>query len=71
MDTSLVGKKYIFPDGVELEIIQIKRREDEPWVTYTIGQRNGIPRKLVMKESEFVGLYGHLFGLKDAPPKRL
>ena len=71
MDTSFVGKKHIVPDGVELEITQIKRREDEPWVTYTIKQGNSIPRKLVMKVSEFVGLYGHLFGLKDAPTKRL
>jgi hypothetical protein len=71
MDNTFVGRKHIFPDGVELEIIQIKRREDEPWVTYTTKQGSSIPRKLVMKVSEFVGLYGHLFGLKDAPSKRL
>lgn len=70
MQTDLVGKRHIFPDGVLLEIVQVKERDDGPWVTYHTTYSNGIPKKLVMKQTEFISMYGHLFGLKDAPPKR-
>jgi hypothetical protein len=63
---TLVGKKYTFEDGASIEVVQIKiRDENEPWVTYHTHQGPGIPRKLVMKYTEFVGVYGHLFGITD------
>lgn len=61
----LLGKTYSFEDGDSLEIIQIKRRDDGPWITYNVQQGPGIPRKLVMFAPEFVNMYGHLFGLTD------
>ena len=57
----MVGKKYIFEDGDSLEIVQIKRRETGPWVTYHVQQGPGIPRKLLMMLDEFHATYGHLF----------
>lgn len=58
---NLVGKKYQFDDGDSLEIVQIKRRDSGPWVTYHVQQGPGIPRKLVMTLGEFKVTYGHLF----------
>lgn len=56
-----VGKYYVFEDGDRIEVIQIKRRYNGPWVTYHVTQGRGIPRKLVMMLEEFVFTYGHLF----------
>lgn len=62
----LIGKKYTFEDGDSITVIQIKvRDENEPWVTYHIQQGPGIPRKLVMKYDQFIGEFGHLFGISD------
>lgn len=64
----LIGKRYVFADGDYLEVIQIKSRsEDINLVTYLVQQGPGIPRKLVMEYVEFIGTYGHLFGLGDPP----
>lgn len=61
----LVGKIFTFEDGDSIEIVQVKRRDDGPWITYHIHQGPGIPRKLVMSGPEFVVTYGHLFGKVD------
>ena len=61
----LLGKSYTFEDGDKIEVIQIKRRDTGPWVTYHITQGPGIPRKMVMEAEEFNQNYGHLFGIED------
>ncbi len=61
----LVGESYTFEDRDSIEIIQIKRRDDGPWVTVHITQGPGIPRKLVMRIDEFLDSYGHLFDIKE------
>jgi hypothetical protein len=61
----LVGKSYTFDDGDSIEVIQVKRRDDGPWVTVHITQGPGIPRKLVMRTDEFVESYGHLFEIAE------
>ncbi len=60
----LLGKSYTFEDGDTIEVVQIKRRDTGPWVTYHITQGPGIPRKMVMQAEEFDQTYGHLFGLR-------
>ena len=62
----LLGKSYTFEDGDRIEVIQIKRRDTGPCITYHIYQGPGIPRKLVMGAEEFDITYGHLFGLREA-----
>ena len=57
----LIGRSYRFEDGDSLEIVQIKRRDDGPWLTYHVQQGPGIPRKLMMRLDEFATTYGHLF----------
>ena len=59
---NLVGMYHNFPDGARIEVIQIKLREDGPWVHYYISMNAGLPRKLLMKYSEFMDHYKHLFG---------
>ena len=51
----------MFDDGATLRVLQIKRRDDGPWVTYETTRGPGIPMRLVMLESEFHKLFGHLF----------
>jgi|APFre7841882654_1041346.scaffolds.fasta_scaffold545811_1 hypothetical protein len=57
----LTGKSFTFEDGDNIEVIQVKRREKGPWVTFHIKQGPGIPRKLVLGLDEFLKSYGHLF----------
>lgn len=57
----LNGLNYTFEDGDRIEVIQVKRRDTGPYVTFHIQQGPGIPRKLVMSVDEFVSTYGHLF----------
>lgn len=69
---NLVGKSYTFPDGNKLKVIQIKMRDDSvhghiPYVTFLTQSGPGIPKKEVLKLSDFVGHFGHLFGIKDIP----
>ncbi len=62
----LVGKKHTFADGDSISVTQIKLRDaNQYWVTYHIQQGPGIPRKLVMPLEEFIGTYGHLFGISE------
>jgi hypothetical protein len=53
----LLGKTYTFEDGDRIEVVQVKRRDTGPWITY--------PRKMVMMAEEFHVTYGHLFGLRE------
>lgn len=61
----LLGKSYTFEDGDRIEVVQVKRRDTGPWITYHIYQGPGIPRKLLMTAEEFEVTYGHLFGLRE------
>lgn len=61
----LLGKKHTFEDGDSIEVVQVKRRDTGPWITYHIQQGPGIPRKMVMEAREFNETYGHLFGDLD------
>jgi hypothetical protein len=61
MGQDLVGKIFTFDDGDSIEVIQVKRRDTGPWVTYHIIQGSSIPRKMVMSLEEFMNTYGHLF----------
>ena len=66
IDHPLVGKKYTFPDGDRMEIIQVKRRfadehGEELWITFHAYSGPGVPRKQVMTVKEFMDTYGHLF----------
>lgn len=61
----LLGKIHVFEDGDKLEVVQVKRRDTGPWITYHVHQGPGIPRKMVMQADEFDVTYGHLFGLRD------
>lgn len=57
----IVGKDYVFTDGVILRVIQIKQREMEPYVTYEHVYQNALPRRFTKKLREFIDTYGHLF----------
>ena len=60
----LVGKSYVFEDNSKIEVIQIKRTDENRGghlVTYHVTQGPSIPRKLVMPMTEFVNTFGHLF----------
>lgn len=61
----LLGKSYEFDDGDRIEVVQVKRRDTGPWITYHIQQGPGISRKMVMMADEFHKTYGHLFGIQD------
>jgi hypothetical protein len=39
----LLGKVYVFEDGDRIEVIQVKRRDTGPWITYNVYQGPGIP----------------------------
>jgi hypothetical protein len=56
-----VGKTYTFDDGATLTVLQIKQRDDGPWLTYETKRGPSFPQRLVMAESEFVKTFGHLF----------
>jgi hypothetical protein len=60
----LVGKSHTFEDGNKIEVIQCKRTDEDRGghlLTYLISQGPGLPRKLVMGATEFIGTFGHLF----------
>lgn len=59
---NIVGTEYVFPDGKKLEVIQVKRRDTGPWISYLIHDGPGVPKKLVMHVEEFRENFGHLFG---------
>jgi hypothetical protein len=66
MNDALTGKSYSFEDGGKIEVIQVKQRDDGPWVTYQISVNDSLPRKLTMHRKEFMDHYKHLFGPDDA-----
>ena len=60
----LVGKSYIFEDGNKIEIIQVKKTDEDRGghlVTYHVTHGPSIPQKLVLPVEEFMGYYSHLF----------
>lgn len=61
----LTGKKYVFEDGMVLEVIQVRNKEidgvDQPVVTFHTYNGRSLPRKLVMTKTQFIDTYGHLF----------
>ena len=59
--SNFVGKTYTFPDGATLTILQAKRRDDGIWLTYEMTRGPTFPQRLVMLESEFHKVFGHLF----------
>ena len=65
----IVGKTFTFEDGVMFEVMQIKQRDDGPWITCNV-HGNSIPRKMTMHLSEFLNQYGHLFDLREPPKYR-
>lgn len=64
MTHPLVGQSYTFEDGQKIEIKEVKEADESlggPRVFYYIYTGPGIPRKLVMPLTEFLGHYSHLF----------
>ena len=61
----LLGKSHTFEVGARIEVVQVKRRDTGPWITYHVYQGPGIPRKMLMEAEEFSQTYGHLFGIED------
>lgn len=60
-----VGKTYEFEDEVaKIHIVQVKLREASYWVTYEI-QWGGLPKRQVTSEKDFIGQFGHLFGVNN------
>lgn len=60
----LVGQTYEFEDGVaKLFIVQVKLREASYWVTYEIQYGGALPKRQVISEKDFMGQFGHFFGV--------
>jgi hypothetical protein len=61
----LQGKKYIFEDGAEIFVKQVKDVDAERGsvqVTYLVSTSpRSIPRQLILSWAEFQDHYGHLF----------
>ena len=60
----LVGKSYVFEDGNKIEVIQVKRTDEnrgDYLVTYHVTHGPSIPQKLVLPVAEFLGYYVPLF----------
>lgn len=61
----LTGKKYVFEDGMILEVVQVRSKEmdgiEQPVVTFHTYNGRSIPRKTVMTKALFIDTYGHLF----------
>ena len=61
---TLVGQFYVFEDGNKIEVIQVKKTDEnrgDYLVTYHISQGTNIPQKLVLPVAEFLSYYSHLF----------
>lgn len=56
-----IGTEYTFDDGAKLKIVQIKLRDTGYLVTYETIFPQALPRRLVMTESDFISMFGHLF----------
>ena len=60
----LVGKYYVFEDGNKIEVIQVKKTDEDRGsylVTYHVTRGPNIPQKLVLPIAEFLNYYIHLF----------
>lgn len=60
----LVGKYYAFEDGNRIDIIQVKKTDEDRGdylVTYHVTRGPSIPQKLVLPIAEFLSYYSHLF----------
>ena len=61
---TLVGQSYVFEDGNKIEVIQVKKTDEDRGdylVTYHVTRGNNIPQKLVLSVAEFLSYYSHLF----------
>jgi hypothetical protein len=61
---TLVGQSYVFEDGNRIEVIQVKKTDEDRGdylVTYHVTRGNNIPQKLVLSVAEFLSYYSHLF----------
>lgn len=56
-----VGRKYTFPDGATMTIMEVKARDSGWWVTYETQFAGCLGRRGTMPESQFIQLYGYLF----------
>ncbi len=60
----LAGKHYVFDDGNKIEIIQVKKTDEDRGdylVTYHVTRGPSIPQKYVLPVAEFLNYYSHLF----------
>lgn len=62
--SELVGRTVTLEDGATLRVVQVKMREDGPWVTYTISYHAALPRKLVMPHGQFAQIFSGLLTKK-------
>ena len=61
---TLVGQSYVFEDGNKIEVIQVKKTDEnrgDYLVTYHVSRGPNIPQKLVLPVVEFLSYYSHLF----------
>ena len=61
---TLVGQSYVFEDGNKIEVIQVKKTDEDRGdylVTYHVSRGPNIPQKLVLPLAEFLSYYSHLF----------
>ena len=61
---TLVGQSYVFEDGNKIEVIQVKKTDEnrgDYLVTYHVSRGPNIPQKLVLPVAEFLSYYSHLF----------
>jgi hypothetical protein len=61
---TLVGQSYVFEDGNKIEVIQVKKTDEnrgDYLVTYHVTHGSNIPPKLVLPVVEFLSYYSHLF----------
>lgn len=62
----LIGKSYVFEDGNKIEIMQVKKTDEDRGdylVTYHVTRGPSIPQKLVLPVAEFLNYYSHLFDI--------
>ena len=61
---TLVGQFYVFEDGNKIEVIQVKKTDEnrgDYLVTYHVTHGPSSPQKLVLPVAEFLSYYSHLF----------
>ena len=61
---TLVGQFYVFEDGNKIEVIQVKKTDEDRGdylVTYHVSRGPNIPQKLVLPVAEFLSYYSHLY----------